>query len=747
MKKVNNEKKYTKIQKNLIKERCFIGLSLMGVILFFLIGRLTYIMVFKSDEYKSMANEQWVNEIKIDAKRGKILDRNGYELAVSGDVYRIDLDLKTIRETYERKAKEDKSSEGSLEEKKLKQKDILAEQLAKALEIDKKEVLLKLDEKLPSGVEAQSSILARKIEKDNADAVKALNYYGVLVSHDTKRYYPNDEFSSYIIGNVNSDNKGLSGIEHYYDSILSGIPGVRIAEVSKVQEELPLKKSEFTDAVNGKDILLTIDEKIQYFSEKAAEDTLNKYKADSVSIIITDPNNGEILASTTSPDYNPNKPYEGFEKFTGKTDSDKIQNMWRNKIVSDTYEAGSTFKVITAAAGIEEGVADIGETYYCPGYKVVQGTRINCVKRDGHGTLSFSGILENSCNIGFMDIGEKLGEDKLYKYIMDFGFGKPTGVDLNGESSGIIMTPEQMSDVNLATVTFGQANTVSMLQLISAFNATINGGTLIQPHYMKEVISRTDTGARVINESFEPNKKSVISKETSDKLKVSLENVVEKGTAKSAYIEGYNIAGKTGTAEMVDMENGGYGEGRIASFIATAPANNPKVSVLVTIENPKSAPASGGAMAGPVVKELLETIFTYEKPEDVNFDKNKETAVMVPEVRGIKKAEAQKILNDNGFEVSFEGNGDIVKSMDIMPGATVKKGSTIKLTLTRGSIVDKEIIMPNMIGYTKKIAGNICEKIGLKFEFDKDEGVIRKQSVEPDKIIKNGDKIKFIMQE
>lgn len=741
------EKKYTKIQKNLIKERSFIGLLIIAIILFILFGKLIYIMVFKADKYKAMANEQWVNEIKIDAKRGKILDRNGNELAVSGDVYRIDLDLKAIDQTYERKARADKNSNLSLDEKKSKEKDALAQKLADILEMEKEDVLLKLEEKLPSGANAQSSILARQVEKDKADAIKEINHYGVLVSHDTKRYYPNDEFSSYIIGNVNSDSKGLNGIELYYDSILSGIPGVRIAEVSKGQQELPLKKSEFTDAINGKDIILTMDEKIQYFAEKAAEDALKEYEADSVSIIITDPNNGEILASTTSPDYNPNKPYEGFEKFVGKTESDKIQNMWRNKVVSDTYEAGSTFKVITAAAGIQEGVADIGESYYCPGYKIVQGTRINCVKRDGHGTLSFSEILENSCNIGFMDIGQKLGEDVLYKYIMDFGFGKPTGVDLNGESTGIIMTPEQMSEVNLATVTFGQTNTVSMLQLISAFNASINGGTLIQPHYMKEIITRTDSGARVINESFEPIKKEVISKETSDKLKVSLENVVKKGTGKSAFIEGYNIAGKTGTAEMVDTENGGYGQGRIASFIATAPADNPKISILVTIENPKSAPASGGAMAGPVVKNLLETIFTYEDPRDVKFDKNKEIAIIVPEVRGSKKNTAEQILKESGFEVSFEGSGDFVKSMDIIPGATAKTGSTIKLGLTRGTTVDKEVLVPNLIGYDKEMAENLCKKIGLKAEFDNTKGLVKKQSIAQDKIIKNGEKIKFIMQE
>lgn len=738
--------KYTAKQKVAISNRCRWLLIILSIPTLLIFLKLTYTMVFKADKYSKMAEEQWVNEIRIEAKRGKILDRNGNELAISGDVYRVDLDLTTLNKTYEKNARKD-NSDLSEKEKKEKEKNKLASELANILKIDKKEVLAKLNSKLPSGNPATSAILARRVEKEVADKIKDLKYYGIIISSDTKRYYPNGNFSSYILGNVNSDIKGLNGVELTYDSILSGVPGVRIAEVSKGQDPLPLKVSEFTPAIDGKNVVLTIDEQIQYFVEKIAKETMDEYKAESVNILVMEPNTGEVLAAATTPDYDPNKPYEGFEKFSGKTKDEKIQQMWRDRIVSDTYEPGSTFKVMTLAAAIEEGVAGKGETYYCNGYKVILGTRINCWNDAGHGPQTFSQILENSCNVGLMEVAFKLGKDELYKYIKEFGFGELTGIDLPGESKGIVMNPENMSDVDLATVSFGQANTANMLQLLTAFNATVNGGLLVEPHVMKEISHTTDEGADVIDDVFKPTKKRVISEETSKQIRTMVENVVTYGTGKSAYLEEYRVGGKTGTAQMVDSINGGYGKGRIASFIATAPANNPKVSILVKIENPKSSAASGGAMGGPVVKKVLEKIFNNKSAESLNFDNNKNKSFIVPEVRGMTKSKAEETLKDLGINVKFEGKGDIVSKMDIIPGSMVKSDSNIVLKLTQGSRIDKDIIVPNMIGFTKQMAEDMLKKIGLKGEFDKDKGVINKQSINKDTIIKNGDTIKFILQE
>ena len=722
-----------------IKERTMMSLIIFGVAFLYVTIFLVYRMVFKGNEYKKMADEQIVNEIRIDAKRGKILDRNGKQLAVSGDVYRIDGDLKTLRETIKEKAK--KNGVDIITQEK-----ILTKEMSKILNIEEKKISDKINTKLDSGNFATSAIFARRVSKEQADAIKNLKYYGLLINSDTQRYYPNNEFSAYVLGNVNQDGKGLNGVELYYDSILSGIPGMRIAEVDgKDKSELPLENATFTPPIHGKNLVLTINEKIQYISEKAAKKALKQHDADSVSVLVMDPNNNEILALATNPDYDPNKPNEGFEKFDGKTDSDKIQKMWRNKIVSDLYEPGSTFKIITAAAALEENLVNNGETYYCKGYKIVAGRRINCWKHEGHGLQTFTQIIENSCNIGLMDIGEKLGKEKLYKYINLFGFGKETGVDITGESKGIIKKPETMSDIDLATISFGQTNAVSMIQLLTGFNATINGGYLMKPHLMKEITTTTNNGAIVINDTYKVEKKRVISEETSNTIKQVLESVVKNGTGKKVYIDGFRIGGKTGTAEMVDA-NGGYGSGRIASFVAMAPANNPKISILVTVANPKNGEASGSAMAAPVVKEILEAVNGYKSINELSFDSNIDSLVMIPDVRGMKKEEAKKILESEGLKVKFNGSGTNVSELSIIPGSLINKKSVINVELTNGSNKGNKVIVPDVTGNTVQTAKEIIKKVGLEAKFDKENGKIIRQNIKSGETIKSGEIIKFMVE-
>lgn len=736
------KKRGSKVPKELlisIKERTMLFVVIFGVCFLVILFVLVYRMIFKGSEYKKMADEQIVNEIQIDAKRGKILDRNGKQLAVSGDVYRIDADLISLRNTIEKKAKKNEID-------KITQENMLTKELSKILDIEEDILSKKINSKLDSGAPATSAIFARRVSKEQADAVKNLNYYGFLVSSDTKRYYPNDNFSSYILGNINQDGKGLNGIELYYDSILSGVPGVRIAEVDNHgKNELPLEIATFTPPIHGKDVVLTIDEKIQYIAEKAAERALKEHEADSVSVLVMDPNNNEILSLATNPDYNPNKPNEGFEKFNGKTESDKIQKMWRNKIVSDLYEPGSTFKIITAAAALEENLVNKGETYYCNGFKKISGKRINCWKRNGHGPQTFTQIIENSCNIGFMEIGDKLGKEKLYEYITLFGFGKETGIDITGETKGIVKTPETMSDIDLATISFGQTNAVSMIQLLTAFNATVNGGYIMTPHLMKDIATTTKEGAVVINDSYEVEKKQIVSEKTSNILKNALESVVENGTGKNVYIDGFRIGGKTGTAEMVDA-NGGYGTGRIASFIAMAPADNPKISILVTVENPKKGEASGSAMAAPVVKEILEGINGYKSIDELSFKSNLDISVIMPEIRGMNKEQAKKVIEEIGLKVKFVGNGANVNEVDILPGSLVNKNSTVSIELTNGSIKGNKTIVPNMIGYTKEMAEQIIKKIGLEGKFDKGSGKITRQSIPDGETVKRGSAVKFMLE-
>ena len=364
----------------IIRKRLSFILAFIIIMCFILSIRLSYVMIVKGPEYAELAVEQWTNEVKISARRGKILDRDLNELAVSSNVYRVDFNLNAIR-SYTKKT-------GKTNEE-------LALEISKVLEMDKDTVLKKLEFKLPSGAPAGAAILARRIEKEKADKVKELEIPGVMVSPDTQRYYPNDNFLSHVLGTTNSDGVGLNGIELKYDRVLSGSPGLKITEMVKDGAEYPYTISRFTAPVDGKDVVLTIDEKLQYFAEQIAEIGLVHHNADAASVIIMNPNNGEILAMSNKPDFNPNKPYDGAENFSGNTSSDRIQKMWRNRSVSDSFEPGSIFKIITASAAVQEGVAGKDETYTCSG-GLQKGDRfIKCWKRGGHGTQTFEEIIQN----------------------------------------------------------------------------------------------------------------------------------------------------------------------------------------------------------------------------------------------------------------------------------------------------------------------------------------------------------------
>ncbi len=478
----------------IIRKRLSFILAFIIIMCFILSIRLSYVMIVKGPEYAELAVEQWTNEVKISARRGKILDRDLNELAVSSNVYRVDFNLNAIR-SYTKKT-------GKTNEE-------LALEISKVLEMDKDTVLKKLEFKLPSGAPAGAAILARRIEKEKADKVKELEIPGVMVSPDTQRYYPNDNFLSHVLGTTNSDGVGLNGIELKYDRVLSGSPGLKITEMVKDGAEYPYTISRFTAPVDGKDVVLTIDEKLQYFAEQIAEIGLVHHNADAASVIIMNPNNGEILAMSNKPDFNPNKPYDGAENFSGNTSSDRIQKMWRNRSVSDSFEPGSIFKIITASAAVQEGVAGKDETYTCSG-GLQKGDRfIKCWKRGGHGTQTFEEIIQNSCNVGFMNLGEKLGAEKLNEYIKKFGLGKKSGVDLPGESPGIVKKTENITDMDLATISFGQTNTVNPIQFMTAVNAVANGGTLIQPHVVKEISYINENNDRVIDETFVPKKQKI----------------------------------------------------------------------------------------------------------------------------------------------------------------------------------------------------------------------------------------------
>ncbi|MCX0378512.1 stage V sporulation protein D [Clostridium perfringens] len=706
---------------------------LLAIVILFLVlvGRLLYISIFRSKDYKAMAEEQWTNEIQIDARRGRILDRNNRELAVTANVFRVDLDLITLRKYI------DKKETDNIEVAKL---------LAEALEMDEEKVLSRIELTYPSGNPANSATLIRRVEKEKADKVKELDINGVIVSEDTKRYYPNGDFLSHTLGTTNADGEGLSGLELYYNEELMGIPGVRVSEVSGNSASNPYSETSFTPPVDGKDMTLTIDENIQYFVEKVAEDALKKHNADSVSIAVMNPNNGEILGMVNKPGFNPNNPYEGSEAFNGKDESAKLQNMWRNTIVSDSFEPGSIFKIITSIAAIEENIAGKDEVYYCDGSLNVAGRNIKCWKPGGHGVQNFNQTLENSCNVAFMEMGAKLGAEKLNEYIKLFGFGTQSGIDLPGEATGIVKNVEDINAVDLATISFGQTNTMNGIQFMTALNAVANGGDLIQPHIMKELSHKDGNGTKIIDEVFVPKiQENIVDEKSTMRVKEALESTVSKGSSKDAGIEGIKVAGKTGTAEKVDPETGTYGAGYIASFAGFAPYDNPQVSLIVIIDNPKNGEHFGGIVAAPFAGELFNNIFNYISLNEGQLDQ-KDESVIIPDLRGDKVTSAEKTLNELGVNCVIEEDGTFVTSITPLPGYKVKKGDSI--TLYAGSRFDrneKEIVVPDFRKLDKEEAEEILKSLGLKGEFE-GEGEIKEQSISAGEIIKSGDKIKFKLE-
>ena len=689
-------------------------------------------MIVKRDEYSSRAEEQWTSEVSIDARRGRILDRNGVELAVSANVYRVDFDLNSVRQY--------------LKNNSLTNADI-ASKIADAVSIEESKVMEKLETKLASGANAGSATLIRRIEKEVADKVNNLNIDGVIVSPDTKRYYPKGEFLAHVLGSTNVDGQGLTGVELQYNEYLSGVPGVRISEIERNEENLSYTISNFTEPIDGKDVTLTIDSKIQAIAEKVAEKGLVDNQAKRVSIMVMNPNNGEILAMVNKPDFNPNNSFDGFEDFSGETDGEKLQKMWRNSLVNDTFEPGSIFKVVTMVTALEEGIASESDTFECGGSLQVGSHTIKCWKTSGHGSQILPQILQNSCNVGFMKLGEKIGKETLNEYIKKLGFGKTTGIDLPGEASGIVKKTENITESDLATISFGQTNTVTAIQYMQAFNALANGGSLIQPHIMKEVSHYNSDDTKVIDETYEPViSKDVLSDKSTATLRDYLERTVNEGGSNKSYIEGYHIGGKTGTAQKVNSVTGGYESGKyISSMAAMAPVDSPEITAFVSIDEPSNGAYYAGVVTAPLMKVLLTDIFNYmdsEFSEDYNAVVRD---VLIPEIRGKSIEEAKKILKDVNLEYNIEGSGEIVTNTQPYPGYTVKEGS--KITIYTGDAVDNnKVSMPDLTGLSVTSAKDILDDLGIKYSLEGD-GFVIDQSIPAGEVITTGSNVRLTLSD
>ncbi len=579
-------------RKKFVKKGKFIFAGVLLIIIFIgLLGRSGYIMVIKGSEYKSMAVEQQTTTIPISAKRGEILDRNSNELAINEDIYRVDLDLKTLRQT--------------LSDRKMSFVQ-LADKLSSVLNMKSKDILKILNTKLPNGLPANAALLKRQVEKPVMTRIKALNIKGIIISPDTKMYYVNGNFMTSVLGLVNFQGQGTSGVELSYDKELSGTPGSMTYEKDEKNNQLPYESPKYTQPIDGKNVILTIDSVIQEFVEQAAEKALEDNKAKGVNIIVMNPQNGEILAMANKPSLDLNNA----SSVSGN--SKDAEMLWKNSSIQDNFEPGSIFKVITAACALENNIG-LNDTYICDGSIKIYGTNIHCWDLNGHGSESFVDIIKNSCNVGFAELGNKLGKEKLVATAKKMGFGQKTGVDLPGESTGTLRSPDQINKIDLAEMSFGQGVAVNQIQYMAALNVIANGGTWIRPHIMKDIAHVNDSNNEVVDKKYNNyGKKTIYNAGLASELRQDLIKVVTEGVGQNAFVQGLDIAGKTGTAQVADPTTGTYAPGKyMSSFAGMAPAENPKITLLVSVNEPSGSNYYASDVSAPVAKVLFQEIFNY----------------------------------------------------------------------------------------------------------------------------------------
>lgn len=547
-------------------------------IMMFLIGRLVYLMIFCSEYYGNKAENLHERERDIKAARGKVLDANGTVLATNKSVCTISV----IHNQMEEPEK------------------VIA-MLVKELGIS--------EETARKRVEKVSSIerVKTNVAKETGDAIRAYGLSGVKVDEDYKRYYPYGTLASKVLGFTGADNQGILGLEVKYDEYLQGTNGKILTLTDARGIEIENAGESRLEPVNGYDLCLSLDYNIQMYCEQAAKKVCTKKSADSVSVIVMNPQNGELMAMVNYPEFDLNDPFtlvgDNGEAVSAEEKQNLLNKMWRNQCISDTYEPGSTFKIITAAAALEEGVVKLDDAFFCPGYKIVEDRRIRCARTTGHGAETFETGIMNSCNPVFMELGERLGAENFVGYFKQFGLLSKTNIDLPGEAGTIMHKTENIGPVELATISFGQSFQITPIQLVTTVSSIINGGTRVTPHFGVSV--QDADGNTVKTFSYETHE-NICTAETSETMRYLLEKVVSEGTGKNAKIEGFSIGGKTATSQTLPRSDHKY----ISSFLGFAPADDPQVLVLVVINNPQGI-YYGGTIAAPVAKEIFENILPY----------------------------------------------------------------------------------------------------------------------------------------
>ena len=635
-----------------IKKKLLFVLFSIQLFVLVLIGRVIYIQTVKADELQKMAYEQQTRDRLISPDRGSILDRNGTGIAVTETVNAI-----------------------SVIPAQIKDKDYVSNYLSEVLEMEYDEVFEKVNQKVAL------VRIKTKVDSEIAMEIRKKDIEGIVVDEDVKRIYPYSNIASQVIGFVGKDNQGIIGLEAKYDEYLKGEEGKILTltdskglEVDSTQERIA--------PIDGYNLVTSIDIIIQQYAEQTIKKAVESKKAQKGIIIVLNPQNGEIYAMANYPNFDLNNPFvindsellSIWDTLSEKEQNDALNQMWRNTAINDTYEPGSTFKTVTSAASLEEGVVTPESTFFCNGYHIAGDRMIKCWRYPRtHGAQTFVQGVQNSCNPVFMELGERLGAEKFYEYMDKFGFNEKTGIDLSGEAVGIMHKLENVGPVELATMSFGQSFQITPLQLLRAVSSMVNGGYLITPHIGCKI---TDNEGNVIKELEYGENEKILSDKTSEQMKVILESVVSEGTGNKAYIPGYRIGGKTATSEKLPRRSGKY----IGSFLTFAPAENPQVMAIVLIDEPQGT-YYGGTVAGPVMQELLLNILPYMGIEPVYSEKEKELPETVkntvPDISNLSLADAKNILKESNIEFEIQGEGENVTKQFPPAGETINIDSKV----------------------------------------------------------------------
>ena len=659
-------------------------------------------MLFDSAFYQKKATMQQLQDTEISAKRGDIYDRNMEVLATSATAYTVYITPQDIKDDDTAK--------------------LLAKGLSELLDVEYDKVYNATKKS------TYYEKIKTKIDQTLANKVRTFiseNKLGAIVGLDegSKRYYPNDNLASTVLGFVGADNQGLNGLESYYDDMLKGVPGRVIAAKNATGADMPFSYEKVVDAQTGNSLVLTIDSYIQYVAEKYLEEAVSQYSCNERGcVIVMDPKTGEIYAMATKPDYNPNTPFtiydskvaEAIEELTGdertKAVSAAQQKQWRNKAICDTYEPGSVFKIVTGSAAYEESKISKNSTFNCSGKINIAGTTYNCHKHSGHGHQNLAGAFQNSCNPAFIQIGQMLGTELFFKYFQAYGLTEKTGIDLPGEASTVAGVSyhdiSTMSIVDLASESFGQGFNVTPIQLATAVCASVNGGYLVKPHVVKKIVDSEGNTVKKIEKTV---KRQVISDETSKAICSFLEGVVTEGSGKNSYVAGYRVGGKTGTSQKLAQSNADGVKRLVASFCGVAPCDDAQLVCLVVLDEPNAPVVYGGTLAAPVAGKIFADVLPYLGVEAVYTEEElKNIDIAVPSAVGKQIDDAKRLFESSGISVKTVGNGEKVVRQLPTAGHLISRGGTV--VLYTDDTENAKVTVPDFSGYSISGANSLASQ-------------------------------------